>query len=101
MSEGPRGKRFLIGTLNPMKAGARGRHPASILRHQPTPSRGETFNPRVRRRAPHHPTPLPSGLISADCGRKGNNFDGLKDFGTENGSSKGQNLAMTGFFVPG
>jgi len=32
--------------------------------------------------------------------RKGNNVNGFKDFRTENGSSEGQNLALTDSFVP-
>jgi len=32
--------------------------------------------------------------------RGGNNVNGFKDCRTENGSSQGQNLALTGLFVP-
>ena len=32
--------------------------------------------------------------------RGGNNLNGFKNFRTENGSSQGQNLALTGLFVP-
>jgi hypothetical protein len=32
--------------------------------------------------------------------RGGNNFSGNKILNTENGSSQGQNLALTGLFVP-
>jgi len=32
--------------------------------------------------------------------RGGNNLNGFEDFRTENGSSQGQNLALTGLFVP-
>ena len=38
-------------------------------------------------------------LISAGE-RRVDNFNGFKDFRTENGSSQGQNLALTGLFVP-
>ena len=34
---------------------------------------------------------------SASCHRRGNDLNG---FGTKNGSSRGQNLALTGVFVP-
>ena len=39
-----------------------------------------------------------SGLTAIERGR--NNQNGLKDSRTENGSSRGQNLALTGLFVP-
>ena len=32
--------------------------------------------------------------------RKGNKFKGFEDFRTENGSNQGQNVALTGLFVP-
>ena len=34
------------------------------------------------------------------CRAGGNNLDGFKNFRTENGSSQGQNMALTGSFVP-
>jgi len=37
-------------------------------------------------------------LAAAEMG--GNNLNGCQDFRTENGSGQGQNLALTGLFVP-
>jgi len=36
----------------------------------------------------------------AACERRGNNLKGFKDFRGENGSSQGQSLALTVFYVP-
>jgi len=38
--------------------------------------------------------------IQTAAERGGNNLKGFKDFHTGNGSSRGQNLALTGAFVP-
>jgi len=38
--------------------------------------------------------------LPSACERGGNNYKGFKDFRTENGSSQGQNLAVTGVSVP-
>ena len=39
--------------------------------------------------------------VNGEAMGRGKNLHGLKDFRTENGSSQGQNLALTGSFVPG
>ena len=38
--------------------------------------------------------------VNGEAMGRGKNLHGLKDFRTENGSSQGQNLALTGSFVP-
>jgi len=48
----------------------------------------------------------PASRLEVKCGRRtavergGNNLNVFNDFRTENGSSQGQNLALTGLFVP-
>jgi len=42
----------------------------------------------------------PLHVQPAAAERGGNTLKGFKGFRTENGSSRGQNLAMTGLFVP-
>jgi len=41
-----------------------------------------------------------SGCESPRLRAGGNNLNGFQDFRTANGSSQGQNLALTGLFVP-
>ena len=44
--------------------------------------------------------PLLLLLVTTAAARGGNNSKGFKDFRTENGSRQGQNLALTGLYVP-
>jgi len=55
--------------------------------------------PAARRPPPHRACPRhQAGVCTTE--RRGNNLIGVKHFRTENGSSQGRNLVLTGLFVP-